>query len=82
MSKAAPKGSTSVRLIAIPDIPEIHPGDDISGILLDCLSQAGIGLRDGDIIGIAHKVISKAEGRFANLKDVEPGRRAKDSAAT
>lgn len=72
---------SSIQLIAVPGIPEVRQGDKISTILLSCLQKSGIALEDGDIIAIAHKVVSKAEGRFVNLDDVIPGERAEEIAA-
>jgi coenzyme F420-0:L-glutamate ligase/coenzyme F420-1:gamma-L-glutamate ligase len=67
-------------LTAIPGIPEVRKGARISTLLLEGLEKAGINLLDGDIIAIAHKVVSKAEGRLVNLDDVTPGSRAREIA--
>ncbi len=56
----------------IPNIPLIHPGDDLSSILVDKIIDAGIDLTDGDIIVVAQKIVSKAENRLVNLQDVIP----------
>jgi coenzyme F420-0:L-glutamate ligase/coenzyme F420-1:gamma-L-glutamate ligase len=53
-------------------LPEVRPGDDLAELLL----ATGVELRDGDVLCIAHKVVSKAEGRIVALADVEPGERA------
>lgn len=57
---------------ALPDIPEVRAGDDLAALLL---SAAGM-LADGDVLVVAHKVVSKAEGRTVALAGVEPGERA------
>jgi coenzyme F420-0:L-glutamate ligase/coenzyme F420-1:gamma-L-glutamate ligase len=80
-SKGHGSNPSSVQLIAVPGIPEVRQGDKISSILLNCFQQSGTALEDGDIIAIAHKVVSKAEGRLANLDEVIPGERAKEIAA-
>ena len=54
---------------AIPGIPEVQPGDDLAALL-----QAGF--EAGDVLCVAHKVVSKAEGRIVRLDDVVPGERA------
>jgi len=54
---------------ALPGIPEVRPGDDLAGLLV---AAAGM-LADGDVLVVAHKVVSKAEGRTIALDDVEPG---------
>ncbi len=57
-------------------LPEVRPGDDLAALL------AGAGeLRPADVLAIAHKVVSKAEGRVVALADVEPGPRALELAA-
>ena len=68
-------------LTPIPHFPHIQPGDDVARLLLDALRQAAIGLEAGDVIVIAQKVISKAEGCFVNLADVEPSAEAVELAA-
>jgi coenzyme F420-0:L-glutamate ligase/coenzyme F420-1:gamma-L-glutamate ligase len=72
--------TTSISLFAIPDIPAVWKGDSVSSLLLDAVETAGMHLLDGDIIAIAHKVISKAEGRLVNLDDVTPRSRAREVA--
>ncbi len=63
-------------LTPLPDFPLIRPGDDLADILLSSLGAAGISLEDGDILVLAQKIISKAEGRMVNLADVTPSREA------
>lgn len=54
-------------------IPLVHPADDIARMVLDSLAVQQIKLQDGDILVLAQKIVSKAEGRMANLALVEPG---------
>lgn len=61
---------------AVPGIPDIEPGDDLRGLLLAALQSAGLTLADGDILVVAQKVVSKAEGRYVRLVDIEPGAEA------
>src|SRR5574340_765258 len=63
-------------LSPIPGIPLIQPGDNLADILLSSLAAAGQTLQDGDILVLAQKIVSKAEGRLVNLNDVEPSPRA------
>lgn len=65
-----------VSLIAIPDIPLIEPGDDLADVLLAALDAAGLRLEAGDILVIAQKIVSKAEGRYVDLDTVKPSERA------
>jgi coenzyme F420-0:L-glutamate ligase/coenzyme F420-1:gamma-L-glutamate ligase len=62
---------------ALPDIPEVRAGDDLARLLL---AAAGM-LADGDVLVVAHKIVSKAEGRTIALADVAPGARAIELAA-
>ena len=71
----------SLSLIAVPDIPLIRPGDDLAAIILERMQAAGLSLQSGDILVIAQKIVSKAEGRLVRLDDVEPGPRALEYAA-
>jgi coenzyme F420-0:L-glutamate ligase/coenzyme F420-1:gamma-L-glutamate ligase len=57
---------------AIRGIPEIRPGDDLAAVLAGAAGQ----LADGDVLVVAHKVVSKAEGRVVALNAVGPGERA------
>ena len=58
----------------------MQPGDDVAGLLLAALDRAGLALRDGDVVAIAQKIVSKAEGRLVDLAEVEPGERARQLA--
>jgi len=65
---------------ALPGLPEVRSGDDLGRLLADAAGElpAGEGgLADGDVLAIAHKVVSKAEGRVIALDDVQPGKRAR-----
>lgn len=72
--------NTHVELIAVPDIPLIQTGDDLSTIMIDCLHNAGYDLVDGDILVISSKIISKSEGRFVDLKQIIPSPEAQQLA--
>jgi len=63
---------TGISVTALAPLPEVRPGDDLVALVLD----ASDGLLDGDVLVLAHKVVSKAEGRLRRLPDVEPGERA------
>jgi coenzyme F420-0:L-glutamate ligase/coenzyme F420-1:gamma-L-glutamate ligase len=65
---------------ALPGIPEIRPGDDLAAILRDAAGRIG-GLLPADVLVIAHKVVSKAEGRIVDLDQVVPTERAESLAA-
>jgi len=58
--------------IAVAGLPEVHEGDDLALLML----EAGAHFGDGDVVVVAHKVISKAEGRTRALHSIEPGPQA------
>lgn len=59
-------------------VPEVRPGDDLAALIAD--ATAG-DLRDGDVLVVTHKIVSKAEGRLVDLAGVEPSPFAKQFAA-
>jgi len=64
---------SGVRMVALGGLPEVRPGDDLPALLA---AAAPRDLADDDVLCIAHKVVSKAEGRVVDLVDVTPGPRA------
>jgi coenzyme F420-0:L-glutamate ligase/coenzyme F420-1:gamma-L-glutamate ligase len=56
----------------LPKIPLVQPGDDLAEILLSSLQIAHITPEDGDILVLAQKIVSKAEGRLRNLTTISP----------
>ncbi len=73
--------STAVSLTPIEGIPDIKPGDDLAAILGDCLEAMGLPPRNGDVLCLAHKVFSKAEGNIIDLSTVRPSAKAREIAA-
>ena len=63
-------------LVALPDIPLVAPGDDLCELIANGLARADETLRDGDVLVIAQKIVSKSEGRYADLDTVEPSAKA------
>ena len=66
----------ALQLIALEGIGEVRPGDDLGARLAGALKQNDLQLRDGDVIVLAQKIVSKAEGRYVALADVAPSARA------
>lgn len=58
---------------ALEGLPEVRPGDDLAGLIVASLRDP---LRNGDVLVIAHKIVSKAEGRITRLADVTPSAEA------
>ncbi|HUA07201.1 MAG TPA: coenzyme F420-0:L-glutamate ligase [Solirubrobacteraceae bacterium] len=61
---------------AINGIPEVSPGDDLATLIATASNAQHLTITSDDVIVVAHKVISKAEGRIRHLGDVEPSSRA------
>src|SRR6202043_2322256 len=62
----------SLELRGVEGLPEIRPGDDLGGLIV----ERGGALHPGDVVVVAQKVVSKAEGRLRNLSGVVPSDRA------
>jgi coenzyme F420-0:L-glutamate ligase / coenzyme F420-1:gamma-L-glutamate ligase len=69
----------SVCAQAIDGLPEAHAGDDPGRLIATALANST--LTDGHVVVVAHKLISKAEGRTRRLSQVTPGERARELAA-
>ena len=70
----------SVTFVAVPGIPLIKPGDPLASILVNALKAAKLPLDSADVVVVAQKIVSKAEGRYVDLATVEPSPRARDYA--
>ena len=65
-----------LELFALPGLPMVRAGDDLPAMILAGLDRAGEMLRDRDVVVIAQKIVSKAEGRIVDLGDVVPSAQA------
>lgn len=63
---------SSLTIHPLKNIPLIAAGDDLAGLIVDALRDAGIDPVDGDILVLAQKIVSKAEGRQVLLADIDP----------
>lgn len=75
-------GDAGVSIQVVPGLPDIQPGDDLVELLLASMDRHHISFEDGDILVIAHKVVSKSEGRIVRLEDVKPSAQALELALT
>ena len=74
--------SDTVSLIPLADIPLVRPGDDLPALLAAALERRLAKLlTPGDVLVVAQKIVSKAEGRYVDLARVEPGDEARRLAA-
>lgn len=69
-----------LRVFALAGIPEVEDGDDLAALIMAAAERAG-GLEDADVLVVAQKVVSKAEGRVVRLADVVASERALELAA-
>ena len=60
-----------ISILPVAGLPEVREGDDVGALI-----AAAAELQDGDIVVVAQKIVSKAEGRVVRLEDVEPSARA------
>lgn len=68
--------SNTASLIAFEEFPLIRPGDDLAALLIAAIEKTRHGIAAGDVIVIAQKIVSKAEGRYVDLASIEPSARA------
>ena len=66
----------SLELIGLRDFPLVEPGDDLAGIIGDALCQQDLSLQPDDVLVLAQKIVSKAEGRYVRLSEVLPSAEA------
>lgn len=65
-----------LELIALDGFPLVEPGDELAQLVFDSLRGNELQLQPGDVLVVAQKIVSKAEGRYVRLADVEPGAEA------
>ena len=70
-----------VTLSAIAGVPLVRPRDDLAGLLISACERSTLIPADGDILVVAQKVVSKAQGRYVDLAGVVPSARAQQLAA-
>jgi coenzyme F420-0:L-glutamate ligase / coenzyme F420-1:gamma-L-glutamate ligase len=70
---------TELRVIPLLGIPEVRSGDDLGALLAEAAQRAG-GLEEGDVLVVAQKAVSKAEGRVVRLEEVDASDRARELA--
>lgn len=71
----------TITIVGLQKIPLIKYGDNLSKIVLEAAKKEGVPIDDGDIIVIAQKIVSKAEGRIEKLRDITPSEEAKNVAS-
>lgn len=72
---------TDLRIFGVHGIGEVHPGDDLAGMIIAALEGRGERLEPSDVVVVTHKVVSKQEGRVVEILDEEAYRRLVSSEA-
>jgi coenzyme F420-0:L-glutamate ligase/coenzyme F420-1:gamma-L-glutamate ligase len=67
-------------LSVVPGIALLRPGDDLGAIIIAALDKAGLAPADGDVVVVAQKAVSKAQGRYVDLAAVTPSWHARELA--
>lgn len=70
----------NIELYGLPGLPNIQPGDDLIALILNSLARSELALRDGDVLIVTQKIVSKAEGRTVDLTTVTPSPAARQLA--
>lgn len=71
------KRKRELRIIPVPFADEIRPGDSIVEKLLGALKRIKLSLKNGDILVVKHKIVSKAEEQMKDLSEIRPSRSSK-----
>ena len=70
------RGEATLQLWALPGLPMVRAGDLLPELIADALAREGLALQDRDVVVVAQKIFSKAEGRTVDLATVVPSARA------
>ncbi len=71
----------TITIYPVEGLPIIGEGDDLAELILDASSRRGTPLTDGDVLVVCHVIVSRAEGRVIDLKEVKPSEPAENFAA-
>src|SRR5882724_10140298 len=72
--------ANTLTLTALEGVPSVAAGDDLGALIVAAARTSAIDFRDGDVLVLAQKIVSKAEGRQISLSSVEPSGRARQLA--
>ena len=74
------RNAPSLYVFAIPGMPEIRKGEDLAGLIVEAAQKAELRFEDGDILVVAQKIVSKAEGAIVSLATIKPSEKAQELA--
>ena len=80
-SRNAPRTAAPVEIHAIPGLPEIDAGDDLSEVIAAAAGRARMVFKNGDVLVVAQKIVSKAEGQLIALSEVVASPQAQELGA-
>jgi len=66
----------ALTLIPLGGIKLVEPGDDLGAITVAAFAANGVAPEEGDVLVVAQKIVSKAEGRYVDVAKVQPSERA------
>jgi coenzyme F420-0:L-glutamate ligase / coenzyme F420-1:gamma-L-glutamate ligase len=69
-----------LEVLGLAGIPEVREGDAVGQLIAWAARAAEVDLSDGDVVIVAQKIVSKAEGRMRDLNEISPGERASELA--
>ncbi len=72
----------AVSIIGLVGFPSVRSGDDLAELIINTAKKQGVSIENKDILVVAQKIVSKAEGRVFQLKDIKPSEKAKKLAKT
>jgi coenzyme F420-0:L-glutamate ligase/coenzyme F420-1:gamma-L-glutamate ligase len=70
-----------LHIFAVPGIPEVGRGADLAALIADAVARGGRAIERGDVVVVAQKIVSKAEGAVVRLDEVTPSPMASQWAA-
>ena len=66
------QNAMDIRIVGLDGLPEVHPGDDLAGLILAAAVQARETIAHETIVVVAQKIVSKAEGAIVDLGEIQP----------
>ena len=72
---------SSIQIVPLAGLPEITPGDNLAQLLVEAVQRQRIVLKSGNVVVVAQKIVSKAEGRVVRLDSIQPSEQAERWAA-
>ena len=81
MAPSTAVAKPTLECFALDGMPLVRPGDDLAGLISAALASTKLEIEDGDVLVVAQKIVSKAEGRFVDLASVTPSPKARVLAA-